>query len=169
MSKNLNGSTCEFNSENIYIYLKVMILLYADDTVLFSDSETDMQQALSVFNTYCKTWRLTVNVEKTKIVVFSGGKQKEYRFKFDGIGIEVKKEYKDLGIYFTRGGGCMKAKTHIAEQANKALFSLLKKIRTLNLLLDLQLELFDKTIKPILLYGAEVWGFGNSIQLKECI
>ena len=64
MSKNLNGSTCEFNSENIYIYLKIMILLYADDTVLFSDSETDMQRALVVFNTYCKTWRLTVNLEK---------------------------------------------------------------------------------------------------------
>ena len=41
------------------------------------------------------------------------------------------------------------------------MFSLLKKIRTLNLPLDLQLELFDKMIKPILLYGAEVWGFGN--------
>ena len=25
----------------------------------------------------------------------------------------------------------------------------------------MQLDLFDKTIKPILLYGAEVWGFGN--------
>ena len=58
--------------------------------------------------------------------------QKEYRFKFDGIDIEVKNEYKYLGIFFTRVGGFMKAKAHIAEQANKALFSLLKKIRTLN-------------------------------------
>ena len=64
MSKNLNGKTCEFNSQDIYIYLKTMILLYADDTVLFSDSETDMQQALNIFHSYCKTWKLTVNVEK---------------------------------------------------------------------------------------------------------
>ena len=55
----------------------------------------------------------------------------------------------------------MKAKAHIAEQANKALFTLLKKIRALNLPLDLQLELFDKTIKPILLCGTEIWGFRN--------
>ena len=36
-----------------------------------------------------------------------------------------------------------------------------------------QLDLFDKVVKPILLYGCEVWGFGNSeilerVQLKFC-
>ena len=69
-------------------------------------------------------------------------------------------EYKYLGIYFTRGGSFAKAKQHIADQANKAMFSLLKKIRAFELPLDLQLELFDKMIKPILLYGAEIWDFG---------
>ena len=161
MSKNAGGSTCEFNSEDIYIYLKIMILLYADDTVLFSDTESEMQHALDVFQTYCSTWHLTVNVDKTKIVIFSSGKLKQYNFLLDGLNIEVTNECKYLGIYFTRGGSFAKAKQHIADQANKAMFSLLKKIRTFNLPLDLQLELFDKMIKPILLYGAEVWGFGN--------
>ena len=100
-------------------------------------------------------------LKKTKIVVFSGGQQKKYKFMFDDLEIEVTKEFKYLGIYFTRGSSFDKAKKHIVEQANKAMYSLLKKIRTLNLPLDMQLELFDKTIKPILLYGAEVWGFGN--------
>ena len=158
MSKHLNGSTSEFNSDEIYIYLKIMVLLYADDTVLFSDTESDMQHALDAFHVYCNTWRLTVNTEKTKIVVFSPGKQKTYRFMFDGLEIELTNEYKYLGVYFTRGGAFAKAKQHIAEQANKALFSLLKKIRALSLPLDIQIELFDKTIKPILLYGTEVWG-----------
>ena len=76
MSKSLNGLTCEFNSDEIYIYLKLMMLLYADDTVLFMDSESDMQCALDAFKEYCHTWRLTVNLEKTKIVVFSGGETK---------------------------------------------------------------------------------------------
>ena len=31
----------------------------------------------------------------------------------------------------------------------------------MHLSIDLQLELFDKLVKPILLYGCEVWGFGN--------
>ena len=138
-----------------------MIILYADDTVLFSDTESEMQGALDVFQTYCSTWHLTVNFDKTKIVIFSSGKLKQYNFLLDGLNIEVTNEYKYLGIYFTRGGSFEKAKEHIADQANKAMFSLLKKIRTFDLPLDLQLELFDKMIKPILLYGAEIWGFGN--------
>ena len=39
---------------------------------------------------------------------------------------------------------------------------LLKKNRSLNVPLDLQLKLFDHTIVPILLYGAEIWGFENT-------
>ena len=53
-------------------------------------------------------------------------------------------------------------KKHIAEQANKALFSLLRKIRNLSLPLDGQIDLFNKAIKPFLPYGSEVWGNGNS-------
>ena len=37
--------------------------------------------------------------------------------------------------------------------------------------IDLQIELFNKLVKPVLLYGCEVWGFGNieiieRVQLK---
>ena len=51
------------------------------------------------------------------------------------------------------------------------MFSLLRKIRNLNLPISLQIDLFDKTIKPILLYGSEIHGFGNidileRVQLK---
>ena len=41
----------------------------------------------------------------------------------------------------------------------------------LNLPIDLQIDLFNKTVKPILLYGSEIWGYGNidsieRVQLK---
>ncbi|MEW8544526.1 MAG: hypothetical protein AB2693_13435, partial [Candidatus Thiodiazotropha sp.] len=52
-------------------------------------------------------------------------------------------------------------------QANKALFALLKKAQSLQLPYDIQLDLFDKTIKPILLYGAEVWGYGDCTVLER--
>ena len=41
------------------------------------------------------------------------------------------------------------------------MFSLLRKMRILNLPIDMQIELFNKLIKPILLYGCEIWDFGN--------
>ena len=43
--------------------------------------------------------------------------------------------------------------------ANRAMFSLLRKCRQLNLPLDIQLELFEKCVHPILLYGCEIWAF----------
>ena len=58
----------------------------------------------------------------------------------------------------------------------RAMYSLLRKIKKLSLPVDMQIDLFNKTVKPILLYGCEVCGFGNngmleSIQLKflKCI
>ena len=79
--------------------------------------------------------------------------------------------YEYLGILLSKSESFIAAKKNIAEQANKALFSLMKKIRICNLSQDLQLDFFDKTIKPILLYGSEIWGFGNCdvierVQLK---
>ena len=41
------------------------------------------------------------------------------------------------------------------------MYSLIRKARPLLLPIDLQIELFDKMVKPILLYGSEVWGFGD--------
>ena len=43
----------------------------------------------------------------------------------------------------------------------------MKKIRNLELPIDIQIDLFDKTVKPILLYGCEIWGIGNNETLER--
>ena len=50
---------------------------------------------------------------------------------------------------------------HNSEQANKALTLLLRNINDLNLHVDLQIELFNTMIKPILLYSCEIWGYSD--------
>ena len=167
------GITCETSEDVDYvIFLKLFLLLFADDTVLFSNSREDLQVTLNVFETYCDKWKLTVNITKTKVLVFSGGKTStKLKFHYKGEELEVVNEYKYLGIFLSRTGSFLKAKRHIADQATNALFSLLRKIRTLDLPIDMQVDLFNKLIKPILLYGCEIWGFGNldiieRVQLK---
>ena len=44
-----------------------------------------------------------------------------------------------------------------------------KRGRTLNLSVECQLEVFDKMIKPILLYGSDIWGFSKNIDSLEKI
>jgi hypothetical protein len=55
------------------IYLKLFIILYADDTVILSESESDLQAQLDAFHEYCLTWKLKDNIDKTKIVIFGSG------------------------------------------------------------------------------------------------
>ena len=158
--------------EDYFIFLKLFILLFADDTVLLSNSKEDLQFSLNLFEKYCEEWKLQVNTTKTKILIFSGGRIPQgQKFIFKGENLEIVNEYKYLGIFLTRIGAYQTSKKHIADQANKALFSLLRKIRTLDLPIYMQIDLFDKTVKPILLYGSEIWGFGNldiieRVQLK---
>ena len=44
--------------EKLFVYLKIFILLYADDTVLMAETATDLQTQLNWFCKYCKLWKL---------------------------------------------------------------------------------------------------------------
>ena len=65
--ENINRNMC---SENLNIFVKLFSLLYADDTIILSETEADMQYALAIFEKYCHHWKLKVNLQKTKIIIF---------------------------------------------------------------------------------------------------
>ena len=48
------------------------------------------------------------------------------------------------------------------DQARKTMHLLYKRIRNLNLPIDLQVQLFEHTILPNALYGCEIWAFENT-------
>ena len=64
----------EVSFEVLDIYLKIFLLLYADDAVLMSESVDGMQTMLNIFSEYCNTWKLQVNIAKTNVVIFSKSK-----------------------------------------------------------------------------------------------
>jgi hypothetical protein len=45
----------------LHIFTQIVVLLYADDTVIFSESLECMQKALDIFQEYCNLWKLSVN------------------------------------------------------------------------------------------------------------
>ena len=149
------------------LWLKLLILLYADDTVILSDNQTDFQNSFqNIFNTYSKNWHLNVNINKTKVIVFGARRINHFNFKLGDKPIEITKKYHDLGVTFSNNGSFLHARKHIAEHANKAMHYLFTKINNSNLPLDLVLKLFDHIILPILTYGSEVFGF-ESLQTVE--
>ena len=58
--------------------INLYILLYADDIILFGKTPEDLQSSLSALEEYCKRWKLTVNTDKTKIMIFRKGEEGDY-------------------------------------------------------------------------------------------
>ena len=152
------------------VYLKLFCLLYADDTILLAESPEELQLALNGLHKYCNKWSLSVNLDKTKIVIFSKKTKvlcESNCFLYDGKVVEIVDEYVYLGVTF-KGLNCNfdNAIAKQISQARAAMFALLEKARFLKLPIDICLDLFEKCVVPILLYGSEVWGYSNFDQIE---
>ena len=162
-----NNSSLNINELDLDVYLKIVVLLYADDTVLFAKNEHEFISLMDTFVNYCKTWKLDINVDKTKVLVFGDRPGRHRNIIIQNHTFEVVDTFKYLGVLFSKNRRFVKAKKHVVEQARKALFSLYFKIRNLCLSLDCQLKLFDNTVVPILLYASEVWGYGDLNMIEK--
>jgi hypothetical protein len=149
---------------DITMNMKLCVLLYADDIVLFSKTAEGLQNSLNVLSEYCIRWKLTVNVQKTKIMVFrKGGIVPENNvFMYNGHVLEIVNKFKYLGTVFTSGGAYNEHDRMLSGQALKAIFKLKKSLYSFT---DISpkhyLELFEKLILPILMYSSEISGFNK--------
>ena len=82
--------------------LKLFLLLYADDIVIFSGSEAGLQQGLDILENFCGRWKLCVNANKTKVMIFRKGdaNKKNLSFTYSGVVIEIVKMLTYLGVVF---------------------------------------------------------------------
>ena len=151
----------------INCFLKLFILLYADDSVIFSETPENLQLLLTRAKQYCDKWKLKLNAKKCKIVIFSRGKVRKYpKFYIGEENVEVVSAFVYLGLKLNYNNKMNEALRDLYDRGSRAMFSLLKKSKNINLPIDISVDLFDKTIVSIITYGCEVWGFTN-IELIE--
>ena len=141
--------------------LSIYLLLFADDAVLFSETADGLQQSLNNLKDYCQKWKLKVNVEKTKVVIFKKGGRinRDEHLYYDGEILEIVSCFNYLGIVFSSGGSFMNATKTLADKALKAMGSLFAITRDLEVPVNIMLNLFDSYVASILNYSSEVWGF----------
>lgn len=151
----------EIATDDLQLYVKLLLLLYADDTAIISNDEENFQNCLNEFYDYCEMWKLNVNYNKTEIVIFHSRNNRAFEFKIGNHIIKITDKYKYLGVVFSKSGSFLNARKHVAEQAKKAMHLLRTRAVNLDLPVDLQIKLFDNTVLPILLYGSEIWGYEN--------
>ena len=116
---------------------------------------------MNVFHNYSNQWHLTLNLTKTKVVVFGARNINALSFKLGDSPITITDTYHYLGVTFSSSGSFLAARKHVNQQANKELFQLYTKSNKAKLPIDLTLKLFNSTVLPILVYGSELFGFEN--------
>ena len=142
-------------------------LLYADDIILVSTSAHGLQTKLAILEKYCNDWCLTVNPYKTKVLVFNkAGRHIRLKFNYKDYELECVQHCKYLGVYFSASGTFSFAQNELYKKGLKAYFKLQKDFLSLNPSIKTSLHVFDHTIKPILLYGSEIWGSFNPLTSK---
>ena len=101
---------------------------------------------------YCKSWDLEINPTKTKITIFCNSKFEHlFEFSYSGQNLDIVDGFVYLGILFSSNGRFIKNNQRLIDQARKAMFSVLRKSHKLQIPVDLQLQLFDNMVVPILL------------------
>ena len=135
------GITIQELDDNLFLFLKIFLLLYADAKIIIADSAANLQFALNIYCSYCETWKLHINYTKTKNNHFSKGEAIRYVFTMNSNDIEIVKfnEYKYLGVLFSSNNSFTTTKKQVAEQGSRAMYSLLRKARNMHLPIDLQI------------------------------
>jgi hypothetical protein len=138
----------------------VTTLMYADDLAILSVTKIGLQRQLNKLREYCEQWGLEVNVGKTKAMVFreSGRVSTNDVFWYGNAKLEVVSHFKYLGMVFSSNGKFVKHVEVLATKVRRSLHSLVKfRWRFRELSNQTLLLLFDTLLKPVILYGAEVY------------
>ena len=138
-------------------------IAFADDLVLFSEKGEGLQNSILKLEEYCKKWGLSINTNKSKIVIFNRPfkKSNKKEFYIYNNPVEICKQFCYLGINITSTGSFHVASENLYRKALKALYSIYSSINlyTGDGTISLYLKLFNTLVKPIVTYASEVWGY----------
>ena len=167
------------NERGIYVSDEISdlnILMFADDVASFADTVVQLQRQINKVEKFSKGVGLEINLDKTKIMVFRNGgvlKQSE-KWSYNGNLIEVVPFYKYLGVYFSSRLSWSKTHLMLSLQARKAMNYILHLRKHFGpLQINDMFKIFHATVKPILCYGSQIWGYQyvekiEKVQIQFC-
>ena len=85
---------------------KLVLILYADDIVIFANSKEELQLSLDALYEYCQRWKMSVHINKTKVIVFkkSGRLTALTKCYYTNEELEIVGKFTYLNIVFSTGG-----------------------------------------------------------------
>ena len=140
---------------------EIFLLLFADDICLISTTPSGLQNQLNNLEKASSALGLTVNLKKTKVMVFrkGGHLSKTEKWFYQGKPVEVVNSYKYLGVTLTTKLSFDIALEEFAGRAKGKVVEIMKTMWSLGSTdVSVFFKLFDAQVKPMLLYASELWG-----------
>ena len=138
-----------------------------NDLVLLSQTEAGLNNTLKELKSFSEENGLTVNLKKTKVMIFNKtGRHIRRNFYLGDCKVETTSEYKYLGFKVTPYAGINPGILDLKDRALKAYFKMKNKMGPSFQKHPLvSIKLFDTLIKPILLYASDFWG---ALKMPNC-
>ena len=164
--------TCEIDGDFLSLAgVPVPCLLFADDLVLLSSTRAGLQAMLGTLERFARRTGLTVNLDKTKVVVFGARAEvvrAEGAFYFEGRAVEIADSYRYLGVDVSCTGSWDPAVQSLSATGIRACHALRQRCAEIGLYDPrLRAELFDSLVIPVLMHGAEVWGATSRVSMSS--
>ena len=139
--------------------LSVTHLAWTDDLFILALDQDSLQKLFDIIATYCDDWGLEINISKTKFMVFNGRvpDTPNWRPKIHENDVELVTCYCYLGIIISSNGKFKQATDSLYHKGLGAYFSLRSTIDRRFIDASSLDKLFQSLVKPILLYGCQVW------------
>jgi hypothetical protein len=150
--------------------LEIFLLLFADDVILLSGTANGLQNQINCLKLEADRLGLTVNLDKTNIIVFrKGGHLAAHESWYYGdFKVKVINTYKYLGLIFSTKLSLNYAWDESSRKGKKGVIEILKTLRRLKCSdFNLFWKLFDSQIEPLLTYAAEIWGLETNTKIEK--
>ena len=150
--------------------MHICILLYADDIVLISENEQNLQNMLDHVNAWCLKWQMKINPDKTKVVHFRNPRtpRTNFNFKIGQSPIQISNTHRYLGIIldeFLNFNACVKT---LGDAGGRALSSIISKFKQFKHIgYNTFSKLYESGVLSILTYGASIWGHDNDKYIQQ--
>ena len=141
----------------------------ADDIVLISENELNLQKMLDNVSYWCNKWQMKVNIDKTKILYFRNKRKSitKYEFKINNCKINLTGNYRYLGVILDEYLTFELCPRTLAESGIIALSSIISKFKQFkNIGYYTFTKLYDTGVNSVISYG-QVFGDTGMISLGK--
>ena len=143
---------------------EIKCLMFADDAVIFAESEADLNANLHKVQEWCDKWEMKLNIGKCGVMNIHGDRTISATVGVDTIPIVDVYTYLGIDLDNKLDKGTMIKRNLV--NGNKCLMGIIPFLSQRSIPLYFRVKALKGILLPVLYYGAEIWGLSSHISSK---